>query len=183
MVVPFCFCHKGAPFKSPVSSSLLLSLARLVFSAIEFWSKLKLQPGFCCWIFCLRDSRAVLHKLPTSRSRSPGKVKKKKKKGIKHVNIRKSLTDTNTLFYSKVNRLHALDAVKAVYLKKSFITKPKICMLHIFKNKEREYENFRDISDSHIEWHAFSPINQVTCNPPYQQHEASSYSLPLCLNQ
>ena len=87
------------------------------------------------------------------------------------MNIRKSLTDTTTLFYSKVNRLHALDAVKAVYLKKSFLTKPKICMLHIFKNEEREQENFGDISDSHI------------CNPSYQQHEASSYSLPLCLNE
>ena len=136
-VVPFCSCYRGAPFKSPVSSSSLLSLARLVFSAIEFGSKFELKTELRCWIFCPRDSRAVLHKLPTSSSRSPVKVKKKKKKGIKHANIRKSLTDTTTLFYSKVNRLRALDAVKAVYLRKSFLTKPKI-LCCIFSKTRKE---------------------------------------------
>ena len=61
------------------------------------------------------------------------------------MNIRKSLTDTTTLFYSKVNRLRALDAVKAVYLRKSFLTKPKI-LCCIFSKTRKENKKTSGIS-------------------------------------
>ena len=89
----------------------------------------------------------MLHKLPTSRSCSPDKVKKKKK-GIKPAKIRKSLLDTHTQFYLKVNQLHAPS--KLFTLQKSLLTEPKICMLHIFKNEERKKENFEVVFESDI---------------------------------
>lgn len=61
------------------------------------------------------------------------------------MNIRKFLTDTTTLFYSKVNRLRALDAVKAVYLRKSFLTKPKI-LCCIFSKTRKENKKTSGIS-------------------------------------